>query len=93
MSRLKPSALYQSVWSFLQSFYFPNQSLRAWYLSLEANFMMGKNSTEDVNYKPAHLVKIDSFLMDQYEVTNAQYLKFCEATNHQLPEFWGMEKV
>lgn len=55
-------------------------------------FMMGKNSTEDVNYKPAHLVKIDSFLMDQYEVTNAQYLKFCEATNHQLPEFWGMEE-
>jgi formylglycine-generating enzyme required for sulfatase activity len=30
--------------------------------------------------------------MDKHEVTNAQYLKFCEETNRKLPEFWRMER-
>lgn len=55
-------------------------------------FTMGKDSPHDVNFKPAHTVKIDSFFMDQYEVTNAEYHKFCTTTNHQLPEFWGMKE-
>ena len=40
---------------------------------------------------PLHVVRIDSFYLDKYEVTNAQYLEFCPATGHRLPEFWGMQ--
>jgi sulfatase modifying factor 1 len=50
-------------------------------------FIMGSDSKGDHN--PAHRVHIDSFYMDQYEVTNEQYHKFCEASGHHLPEFWG----
>jgi formylglycine-generating enzyme required for sulfatase activity len=32
------------------------------------------------------------FQLDRYEVTNAQYLAFCEITEHKLPEFWGMDQ-
>jgi len=38
-----------------------------------------------------HLVRVDSFYIDKYEVTNAQYLEFCQSTSHPLPEFWGMD--
>ncbi|MCP4152931.1 MAG: formylglycine-generating enzyme family protein [bacterium] len=39
-----------------------------------------------------HKVQVDTFYMDKYEVTNAQYQRFCEATKNKLPEFWGMKK-
>ena len=52
-------------------------------------FPMGSDSEGD--HSPVHKVHVDSFYMDKYEVTNAQYLRFCEATGHRLPEFWGME--
>jgi formylglycine-generating enzyme required for sulfatase activity len=32
--------------------------------------------------KPKHSVKVDGFYMDETEVTNAQFLKFIEATNY-----------
>jgi formylglycine-generating enzyme required for sulfatase activity len=41
---------------------------------------------------PLHTVRIDAFYIEKYEVTNAEYLEFCEATQHHLPEFWGMDK-
>jgi len=55
-------------------------------------FTMGKNSkSPNSASSPAHRVKVDSFYIDQYEVSNAQYLKFCEATGHRLPEFWNTD--
>jgi iron(II)-dependent oxidoreductase len=30
--------------------------------------------------------------MDKYEVTNAQYYRFCKATGTKLPELWGMRE-
>jgi len=54
-------------------------------------FLMGKNTLMDVDYKPAHKVKVEAFLMDKHEVTNLQYLAFCRMTGHKLPEFWNTE--
>lgn len=51
-------------------------------------FLMGSDRGED---SPVHKVYVDSFYIDKYEVTNAQYLAFCEAMDHRLPMFWGME--
>jgi len=53
-------------------------------------FMMGNEGEAD--HSPAHAVYIDSFYIDKYEVTNAQFLRYCEETGAQLPEFWGMDK-
>ena len=37
---------------------------------------------------PAHKVNVGAFYMDKYEVTNENYKKFVEATNHQIPLHW-----
>jgi len=51
-------------------------------------FTMGQAGEGDC--APAHAVRIGSFYLDKYEITNAEYLAFCRATGHRLPEFWGM---
>ena len=53
-------------------------------------FMMGKD--DDHDHSPAHRVQLSAFYMDTHEVTSAQYLAFCEATDRKLPMFWGIEK-
>ncbi len=55
-------------------------------------FTMGKNSANPTDWQPEHQVRIDSFYLDQYEVTNRQYYEFCQATGNALPEFWGMQE-
>lgn len=52
-------------------------------------FLMGLDSEGD--HSPAHKVYIDAFYVDKHEVTNAQYLRFCEETGRRRPEFWGMD--
>ena len=60
-------------------------------------FLMGSDSEGD--HSPVHKVYIDSFYLNRHEVTNAQYLRFCQATGHRpstssghrLPDFWGMD--
>ena len=56
-------------------------------------YTMGEKPSPRNNYfdNAAHQVRIDSFYIDKYEVTNAQYLEFCQSTGHPLPEFWGMD--
>ena len=51
-------------------------------------FLMGAESPGD--HSPVHKVRLDPFHMDRHEVTNAEYLRFCEATGHRLPFFWSM---
>ena len=56
-------------------------------------FEMGdsKNDPEDwmKHSRPVHTVYVDAFYMDVYEVTNAQYKKFMDATGHSAPRFWN----
>ncbi len=52
-------------------------------------FLMGKNTAYASDWQPEHRVALDSFYLDAREVTNAEYLAFCQATGHALPEFWG----
>jgi len=58
----------------------------------KGEFNMGKNSSGPSDWQPEHKVKIDSFYLDKYEVTNKQYYEFCIATKHAFPEFWGMKE-
>jgi iron(II)-dependent oxidoreductase len=57
-------------------------------------FTMGNIPREDEEFidNQAHKVYVDTFYLDKYEVTNAMYYEFCLATNHRLPEFWGMDQ-
>ncbi len=55
-------------------------------------FIMGSNEKETNDYYPAHKVRVDSFYIDKYEVTNAQYYKFCKETGKKLPKFRGIDE-
>src|SRR4030042_6384662 len=56
-------------------------------------FIMGKESLTNAGFIDnfAHKVYVDSFYIDKYEVTNAQYKEFCDSTGRRLPEFWNMD--
>lgn len=54
-------------------------------------FFMGNDIRNGLGFSPAHKVKVDSFYIDKYEVTNSGYLKFCQKTGHKLPEFWNTD--
>jgi formylglycine-generating enzyme required for sulfatase activity len=49
-------------------------------------FQMGDNGISDAK---VHTVYLDAFCIDKYEVTNAQYKKFVQATGHKKPEGMG----
>ncbi len=51
-------------------------------------FQMGSNYG-DGDEKPVHTVYLDAFYIDKYEVTNAQYKKFMDATGYKAPEYWN----
>jgi formylglycine-generating enzyme required for sulfatase activity len=51
-------------------------------------FQMGSNDGQD-DEKPVHTVYLDAFYIDKYEVTNAQYKKFMDATGHKAPAYWN----
>jgi formylglycine-generating enzyme required for sulfatase activity len=47
-----------------------------------SEFMMGRNEGEP-DEQPAHPVKLDDYYMDLYEVTNAQFSSFVQATGYK----------
>jgi len=55
-------------------------------LVLEGEFNMGSNSGEG-DERPVHTVFLDGFYIDKYEVTNAQYQAFVEATDRAQSEY------
>jgi sulfatase modifying factor 1 len=54
------------------------------------DFQMGSNDSDDE--KPVHTVYLDAFYIDIYEVTNAQYKKFMDATKYKEPNYWNDSK-
>jgi len=53
----------------------------------EGYFPMGTSSGRE-DQKPLHFVYTQAFFIDKYEVSNAEYMKFIEATQHTTPAFW-----
>jgi formylglycine-generating enzyme required for sulfatase activity len=54
----------------------------------ETEFMRGDVFGDgNPNEKPAHRVRVASFLIGQYEVTNREYLTFVKATGANMPEW------
>ncbi|MGB9596138.1 MAG: formylglycine-generating enzyme family protein [Candidatus Poribacteria bacterium] len=51
-------------------------------------FLMGSDKGEP-DEQPVHKVYLDAFYIDIYEVTNAQYKKFLDATKHKPPRYWN----
>ena len=56
----------------------------------EANALnpYGFNDQLYVNEHPAHTLTLPAFLIDQYEVSNAQYRDFSIAAKHSAPSAW-----
>jgi formylglycine-generating enzyme required for sulfatase activity len=54
-------------------------------------FLMGRDNGPPQE-TPAHPIKIQSFLMDKTEVTNAEYADFVRETNHAAPGHWAGPK-
>jgi formylglycine-generating enzyme required for sulfatase activity len=53
-------------------------------------FLMGSPPEEgNSDEHPQHTVYLDAFYIDKYEVTNAQYKKFMDATGHAAPSWWN----
>jgi formylglycine-generating enzyme required for sulfatase activity len=54
------------------------------------DFTMGSDMGRD-DERPQHVVYLDAFEMDRYEVTNAQYRRFLEATDRNPPPYWSSD--
>lgn len=61
-------------------------------------FLMGNNGRTqaegagDTDETPAHPVYVDRFMIDVYEVTNAQFQAFTDATGHRTPIHWKLPR-
>jgi formylglycine-generating enzyme required for sulfatase activity len=62
----------------------PGESLRDMILIPAGTFKMGTNREFD-NERPMHEIYLDAFYVDIYEVTNADYKRFIDATGHHVP--------
>ena len=51
-------------------------------------FLMGSAHAHR-NERPVHEVYLDAYFIDMYEVTNAQYKEFMDATSYKAPTLWS----
>ena len=54
-------------------------------------FTMG--SDDNLTQSPPHIVDVEAFFIDKYEVTNAEYAEFVKATKHPAPSYWAGGKI
>ncbi len=69
----------------------PNPPLGMVYVP-EGYFEMGLSSSEAEDQKPMHFVYTSAFFIDKYEVSNAVYKKFMDATGYPKPKYWDDER-
>src|SRR5687768_2200717 len=58
---------------------------RVYYTLIDELGMLARARIDDL---PSHVVNLDAFYIDKYEVTNADYLRFVEAAKHRKPYHW-----
>jgi len=58
----------------------------------EGYFPMGTASGNTEDQKPMHFVYTSAYFIDKYEVSNAEYKIFLEATGHPKPKYWDDER-
>ena len=58
----------------------------------EGYFQMGSSSGERKDEQPMHFVTTSAYFIDKYEVSNAEYSRFVQATKHPQPLFWQDER-
>ena len=55
----------------------------------EGAFTMGSPEGEgEPDEHPQHIVHLDNFYIDQYELTVEQYQRFMKVTNREAPDYW-----
>ena len=54
---------------------------------------LGMHLRPRLDDQPAHLVYLDSFLIDRYEVSNSDYARFADTTKRRKPFHWVNGKV
>jgi len=54
---------------------------------------IGWQTRDRMDDRPMHLVYLDTFLIDRYEVTNGDYARFVEETRHRVPFHWRKGNV
>ncbi len=52
----------------------------------EGKFLMGSTSEGAITEQPQHEVTLSAFSISRTEITNGQYLAFCQATQHKFPQ-------
>jgi len=50
------------------------------------SFSMGSTNEGAITEQPQHQVSLSAFSISRTEITNGQYIAFCQATEHKLPE-------
>lgn len=55
------------------------------------SFVMGHATLGSTNNRPAHTVSLDAFLIDKYEVSNAEYEQFISAGGYSTSAYWSAE--
>jgi formylglycine-generating enzyme required for sulfatase activity len=56
----------------------------------QGTYLMG-SADGDPDEQPVHEVSLDSFYIDEHEVTIGQYKKFMSETGHAKPDYWQPE--